>query len=283
MTLVEIVDGPAVGDNVAFETPVAAEKTVEKMIGAGGLTVDGVVGAHDGIGVAFDDSGTEGGSVGVVEIVKRDRNIEAVAKRFGTTVNGVMLGSGNGFEIVRIVALQAGDEGYAEASREERIFTVGFLAASPARITEDIYVGRPESETVIAAEVVVGDGVVVFGASFGGNNVGDGVKEIGVPGGGETDGLREDGGDAGASYAVEAFVPPVVGGNLETRDGGSDVLHLGNFFFDGEAGDEVGDTLVDGERGVEIRRSGGLRLGEREGWEKEQTEAQEFWGSHGCW
>ena len=37
VALVKIVDGPAIGDDVAFETPIAAEKIVEKMIGAGGF------------------------------------------------------------------------------------------------------------------------------------------------------------------------------------------------------------------------------------------------------
>ena len=181
--------------------------------------------------MAVDDGGAEGGRVGVIEIVEGDGNVEAVAKRFGAAVDGVVLGSGDDFEIFRIVALEAGDEGYAEAGGEEGIFAVGFLAASPAGIAENIYIGRPESETVVAAGVVVCDGVVVFGTGFGGDDVGDGVEKIGVPGGGEADGLRENGGDAGTGDAVEAFVPPIVGGDLQTRDGGGDVLHLGDFFF----------------------------------------------------
>ena len=73
------------------------------------------------------------------------------------------------------------------------------------------------------------------------------MKEVAVPGGGEADGLWEDRGNSGASDSMEALVPPVVGGDIEARDGGGDVLHLGDFFFEGEAGDEVVDALVDGE------------------------------------
>src|SRR5271169_109252 len=128
-----------------------------------------------------------------------------MAERFGTAVNSVMFGSGDSFEIVRIVALEACDEGDAEAAGEEGIFAVGFLAASPAGIAKDVDVGRPEGETVVAAGVVVGDGVIVFGAGFGGNDIGDGTEKTSVPGGGEADGLGENGGSAGAGDAVETL------------------------------------------------------------------------------
>ena len=196
---------------------------------------------------ALGDRGAEGRSVGVVEIVQRDMDVEAVAESFRAAVNGVVFGSGDGFEVMRIVALQSGDKGDAKPRGEEGILAVGFLAAPPARIAEDVDVGRPESETEVATGIVVEDGVVVFGAGLGGDNVGDAMKEVAVPGGGEADGLWEDRGNSGASDSMEALVPPVVGGDIEARDGGGDVLHLGDFFFEGEAGDQVVDALVDGE------------------------------------
>lgn len=69
-------------------------------------------------------------------------------------------------------------------------------------------------------------------------------------------------------------------------------MHLGDFFFEGHAGDEVVDTLVDGEIGVEIRRSEGGRGGtllwasfdglcESEKREKQKKgEKKRFCGSH---
>ncbi len=89
-----------------------------------------------------------------------------------------------------------------------------------------------------------------FGARFGGDDFADGVDERCVPGGGVADGLREHGGEAGARDAVEAFVPPVVGGNVETRNGSGAVDELGDFFFEGEASDKIVNAFVDGERGI---------------------------------
>ena len=130
------------------------------------------------------------------------------------------------------------------------------------------------------------DGVIIFAAGFGGDGVGDGMDQVGVPGGSEADGLRENSGVAGTRDAVESFIPPIVGGRLQARDGGN-VLHLRDFFFDGHAGDKIGDALLDGERSVEIdgRKHGRLRrfvLGESEGREKREAEEQKFWDSHGC-
>jgi len=173
-----------------------------------------------------------------------------------------------------VVALEPGDERYTETAGEKGIFAVSFLAASPARIAEDVDVGRPEGETVIAASVVVGHGVIVFAARFSGDNVGDTMKEVGIPGGREADGLRENSGGASTGDPVKAFVPPVVGGDLEARDRRGHVLHLGDFFLGGEAREEISDTLFDGERGIEVGRIGGL--GERDRGQKEERDKKNF-------
>ena len=93
----------------------------------------------------------------------------------------------------------------------------------------------------------------------------------------EADGLREDGGGAGKGDAVKTFVPPVVGGDVEARDGRCNVLHLEDFFVGGEAGDEVVDALVNGEGRIEVGRRGGLGESEnRDGEECEEDEGQGF-------
>ena len=261
VALVEIGNGPAVGNNVTLEAPLIAEEVEEEMIGAGRLAEHGVVGAHNGISVSIDDGGAKGWRVGVIEIVERHGNVEAVAESFGAGVDGVVFGRGDGLEIARVISLESSDESSAETAGEERVFAVSFLAASPARIAKDVDVGGPEGEAEVARGVVVELRVVIFGAGLGGNDVGDAMEEAGVPGGGETDGLRKNGGDTGASDAMESFIPPVVSGYLQARDGGGDVLQLGDFFFEGKAGNEVVDAGVDGEGGIEVGGSGLWREG----------------------
>ena len=62
----------------------------------------------------------------------------------------------------------------------------------------------------------------------------------------------KDGGLAGARDAVQRFVPPIVGGDVEARDRGRRVLHLEHFFVEGHARDQVGGALFGGEIGIEV-------------------------------
>ena len=103
---------------------------------------------------------------------------------------------------------------------QERVFAVGFLAAAPARVAEDVDVRRPEgqAEMFAAVAVVLGDVIIVLGAGFGGDDVRLLVNQRRVPGGRHADGLRKNRGDAGARHAVQTFVPIIVGRNAQPRN-----------------------------------------------------------------
>ena len=163
-----------------------------------------------------------------------------------------MLGGGDDFQVMRIVALHALDESHCHAGGKERVLAVSLLAAAPARIAKDVDVGRPEGEAAVALMILVAESLVVLGARFGGNSIGDAVHQGGVPGGGQADGLREYGGLSGARHAVEGFIPPAVGRDAEARDGGRLVLHLQDFLLERHAGDQVGRALLSGQAGIEI-------------------------------
>ena len=103
----EVVDGSAVAGDEAFEGPVGAEDLFEKKVaGAGGLAVDGVVGAHDGVGFGFDDGFAEGGEVGVPEIVGGGVDVGAVAGGLGAGVDGEVLGGSDDAEVGGVGALE---------------------------------------------------------------------------------------------------------------------------------------------------------------------------------
>jgi len=77
---------------------------------------------------------------------------------------------------------------------------------------------------------------------------------------------------------MKAFVPPVVGGNIEVGNRRSHVLHLSDFFFQREAGDEVVDALIDRERGIEVW---GRRLGQGESRQKHYGKEKQNERFHG--
>ena len=92
MALVNITDRPAVGNDITFKSPLVTQRVKKKMIGARRLAAHGVVGAHDGIGVAFHDRGAKGGGVGVREVAGRNRHIEAMAQGLRAAMNRKVLG-----------------------------------------------------------------------------------------------------------------------------------------------------------------------------------------------
>ena len=260
---VDVGDGGAVADDVAGEGPGEAQVVVQEHgVGAGGRAVDGVVGAHHGLRVSFGDGGAEGGEVGVFEVVRGDVDVGLMARGFRAGVHGEVLRRGDDAEVVGVCALHAGDEGDGHATGEEGVFAVGLLAAAPAWVAKDVDVGRPEGEAEELLVLIVADGFVVFGAGFGGDDLGFAVNEGRVPGGGHADDLREVGGGAGDCDAVIAFVPPEVCRDAEPRDGGCVIAHLLDFFFERHLGDERVDAVFEGSRRVHPWAiGGGVRLG----------------------
>src|SRR5579863_5005070 len=132
-----------------------------------------------------------------------------------------MFWSGYHSIIFRVIPLHSGDEGDAHAGGEEGIFAVGFLAASPAGVAEDVDVGSPEIEAD-AGETAMADVFMMLGAGFGADDDGHVVNERRVEGCTEADGLWENGGDIPCD-AVQGFAPPVVGGDFQAWDGGGQV------------------------------------------------------------
>ena len=169
----------------------------------------------------------------------------------GAAVHGEMLGAGGGLEQVGMVALQAAHHGGAEFAGQERILAEGFLAAPPARITEDIDVGRPEREALVLAAPAGRDRGMVLGAGLVGDDAGDPLDERAVPGGAEPDHLREDGGAAVAADPVAGLAPPVVGRHAEAFDRAALMEQLADFFEQAEPGDEIVDAVSPGQGGIE--------------------------------
>jgi len=262
VALVKVADGPAIGNNIPFEAPFVAQSVKEQVIRARRFAAHGVVRAHYRIGLAFHNRGAKRGSIGVRKIVRGNRHIKAMPQNFRAAVDGKVLGCRDCFQIARIIALQAGNEGHSDAAGEIRIFAVGFLAASPTRIAKNIDIRRPEGEAVIAASVSMLDGVVIFGPRFRGNHIGDTMDQICIPSGCEADGLGKDGCIPRPRHAVQALVPPVVRRNAEAGNCWRHVLHLRDLLFQGHARNQIVHALLQGKARVEIcGASGFLRRG----------------------
>ena len=150
--LPDVVDGAAVADHVAEEAPPLAQRVLQqRRAGDAGLAVDRVVGRHHRGDAPAAHGGLEVRQVGVGEIVRADARVERVPVRFGTAVHGEVLRGGDGLPVVRVVALHAGDERDAHARGQERVLAERLVPAPPARIAEDVDVGREERQPLVAA------------------------------------------------------------------------------------------------------------------------------------
>src|SRR5262249_17313077 len=155
------------------------------------LAVGPVVGAHYSFRLAFDDSGAEGGQVGLLQIALADRRVEAVPLRLGAAVNREVLRRRDDLQVAGVVALQALDIGDADARSQIWVFAESLHAAPPARVAEDIDVRAPEGQPLVAASVVLPRELVVLRTRLGRDHVGDAANEFLVPRRGQSDGLRE--------------------------------------------------------------------------------------------
>src|SRR5215212_9819222 len=103
---------------------------------AGRLAVYAVVSAHHGGSSCFHDCGTESGPVSLTHIAFACSRVKTMALGLWTRMNRVVLGSGNNFQILRIVTLEPLHECHTETAGEEWIFPVSLLTSSPAWVAK---------------------------------------------------------------------------------------------------------------------------------------------------
>ena len=156
--------------------------------------------------------------IGLGKIFLRSDGIEFMAECFRTAVGREMLGTACR-EHILAVALKSLYEGHAETGRKIRIFSVGLMASSPSRVTEDIDVRAPECKSLIDVPVALFARSIVLGTGFGRDNLRDFSEKFFVKHSRQADRLREHGRRSRTGNTMETFVPPVICRNTETIDG----------------------------------------------------------------
>ena len=161
-------------------------------------------------------------------------------------MHGVMFRRRHGFQIARIVALQTFDKSNTQARGEIRILTVGFLATAPARIAEDIDIGRPHRQAgkpVGTAETMLLG--VMLSAKLRADHLRDLMHQRLIPRGGHADRLGKYRGITQRRHAVQPLVPPVVFAHAQARNGGRVVDQLWDFFVQCHAADQILGALLE--------------------------------------
>src|ERR1700733_8803773 len=99
-------------------------------------------------------------------------------------MHGEVLRCRDDAKVTRVITLQAAHEIKPKRGSKKRIFAIGLLSASPARIAEDVDIRRPDGQAEVETVNSFTHCLVVLGAGLRRNNRSDALKQRGIPGGG---------------------------------------------------------------------------------------------------
>ena len=239
----EIANGTAVAGDKALETPVVAQDVLLVAgITTARLSVDALIGAHHLGDISLLYQCLEGRQIGFPQVAFGQLlNVEGVAVPFWTAVYGEVLGTGQKLFVFvltsfsgQTLSLQAVDYSQSHAFCQIGVFAVGLLSASPARITEDVDVRRPERQTLIALDSTVLLGFLVFGTCLVADCRENLIDQLVVPRCRHHGGNGEYGGEAVSPYAVQGFAPPLELGDAQPWYGWRRVHHQLRLLFEGQ-------------------------------------------------
>src|SRR6266700_7148583 len=167
VALENVNNSSAVGNHVSLKVPFATKLLLQQeLVHARGLPIDAVVGAHYRSRLRLCNGGAERRKIRIKLVVFADLHIGGVAGGLRAAVHSEMLGRRNHAVIFRIVSLHSRNKRHAHLCCEEWIFAVGFLAASPTRVTKNVDVGGPEIEALEDVAMPSAHGLRVLDASF---------------------------------------------------------------------------------------------------------------------
>ena len=147
------------------------------------------------------------------------RDICLMARRFRPAVDGIMLRRGDHAIVFGIVTLHARDKRHAHAPRQKGVFPVGFLAASPPGIAENINVRRPEIQTLEKSLCPSFIPSTYLIRAFNTGRNGHLVNDIGIKCRCQSNRLGKRSDATIVSNSVQRFAPPVVVRNIQPRNG----------------------------------------------------------------
>ena len=181
--VVEVADGAAIRYDDAVVTPFPAEYMVQQPVTAATrFTLKAVVGTHHFFYFSFFYQGFKRREIGFIQVARTDvLRIETVAVPFGAGMYGKMFGASVYFVIllVFVQALQAFHDADTHYACQIRVFSIGFYAASPARVTVDIDGGSPDCQSLIALVASFCGICGILGAGFIGYGDESGVQGFG--------------------------------------------------------------------------------------------------------
>ena len=150
---VEVGHCTAIAGYYAFESPFVSKNLIQQFAASTArVTIQAVVSTHHFFYITLLNQSLEGWHVCFPQITWiNGLYVESMSVPLRTTMYGIMFSTS--MELVdskvRKVTLQSIHYSQSHDGSQVGVFTVGFLATSPPRVTENVYVRSPESKTCI--------------------------------------------------------------------------------------------------------------------------------------
>ena len=183
MALMEVLDGPAVGNHMAFKAPFVSQNIRKKRLAsAAGLSVGAVVSAHHRLHLRFLHTGLESGKISFIQILLTCHCVKLVSQILGAAVHRKMLGTGRRLHIVLVMPLKPLHETHSESGGQIGILPESLMPAAPSGIPEYVHIGRPEGQSLVNIRIIEFLLYIIFCSSLSGNSIRNLLDKILVKG-----------------------------------------------------------------------------------------------------
>ena len=211
VVFMKILNRPAVRSIISAESPFPPQDLLDQRFAAATwLAVHTVIRTHDALDAPLLHAFLKRVKVCFPQIFWRHNGVEFMPELLRSAVNRKMLCACRRLQVFS-VALNAPDKTHAKTPGQIRIFPIGFLSTTPATITENIDIRRPQCEALINIIVAFSPAGIELCACFGGDDISDLLHLISVKHCRHCDCLWKHRRRSCTRDAVESLIPPVIG------------------------------------------------------------------------
>ena len=202
---------------MALKAPFISEDILKQgFASAARFPIGTVVGAHNGFYLCFLDAGLKCRKIGFIHILQGSFCIKLMTHRFRSAMYCKVLGTCCYLHVVFIMSLKAFNISHTQSGGQIRVFSEGLMTSSPSGVSKNIYIGRPEGQSLVNIGIIKFLLHIKFRTRFCRNCFSQFLKQILIKACSKSHCLREYGSDTRSCHAVKSFIPPVVRLNAKT-------------------------------------------------------------------
>ena len=187
------------------------------------FSVCSVIGTHYSFYICFCNQCFKSRKVCFPHILHTYFRIKFMSQRFRATVYCKMFCAGSSFHN-RSITLKSFYEFHAKSGRQIWILTIGFMPSAPSRISENVYIGGPESKTLVNISVFFCRICIVFCSSLSCNDIANFFHLFIVKYCSHCNCLWEHGCHTCSGHSMQCFIPVIVCRNTQSFHGSSIVF-----------------------------------------------------------